>query len=70
MKPSALPRATPTLGVGCRMVLVDGEPVRRAHFLRLSISGPTTSPKLGAFLKRLAASRIDPAEMKLKLPHG
>ncbi len=67
-----LARATPTLGVGCHVVLVDGEPVLGAEnipTLADSVSGaePGTGrfqPRLGAFLKRLLAGRIRFAEIE------
>lgn len=61
-----LARATPSLGVGCHVVLVDGEPVlppkqipslvdsRTGHFL----------PTLSAFLLRLLTRRIHPNEIE------
>ena len=59
-------RATPTLGVGCHVVLVDGEPVLAAKEIP-SLVDPRTGrffPTLGAFLQRLLAGRISAAEME------
>ena len=47
-----LTRATPTLGVGCHVVLVDGEPMRRPSTLVEARTG-RFHPTLGAFLVRL-----------------
>lgn len=61
-----LSRATPTLGVGCHVVLADGEPVLPADKLPTLVDSRTGrfQPKLGAFLKRLLAGRIRPAEIE------
>jgi hopanoid biosynthesis associated protein HpnK len=59
-------RATPTLGVGCHVVLVDGEPVLPAEELPTLVD-PRTSrfqPTLGAFLKRLLIGRIRSSEIE------
>jgi predicted glycoside hydrolase/deacetylase ChbG (UPF0249 family) len=46
--------ATPSLGVGCHVVLVDGEPVLPGGF----------QPTMGAFLRRVIASGIDSAAIE------
>lgn len=59
-------RATPSLGVGCHVVLADGEPVLppgKIPSLIDSASGRFYST-LGAFLPRLIARRIRPAEIE------
>lgn len=59
-------RATPSLGAGCHVVLVDGEPAQTAASLP-TLTGSTTGRfhrTLGAFLKRLLAGGIDPAEIE------
>ena len=61
-----LARATPTLGVGCHVVLVDGEPVLPPQQIP-SLVDPQTGrfqPTLGAFLQRLLTGRIRTAEME------
>jgi len=61
--------STPTLGVGCHVVLVDGEralPVREVP----TLASQRTSrfhPKLGAFLTRLLMGRIRPAEIEAEV---
>ncbi len=47
-------RSTPSLGVGCHVVLVDREPVLRGGF----------QPSMGAFLRRVIAGRIDSAAIE------
>ena len=47
-------QSTPSLGVGCHVVLVDGEPVLHG----------VLQPTLSAFLRRLLAGRIDPAQIE------
>ena len=59
-------RSTATLGVGCHIVLVDGEPVLPLGRLPV-LSDPHTGrfhPKLGPFLKRLFAGHISSAEIE------
>ena len=59
-------RSTPSLGVGCHVVLVDGEPVLPAQDLP-TLADPRTGrfhPALGAFLKRLFSGRIRSAEIE------
>ncbi|HEY3706288.1 MAG TPA: ChbG/HpnK family deacetylase [Terracidiphilus sp.] len=59
-------RATPTLGVGCHVVLVDGEPMQAAAQL-LTLADSRSGrfhPKLGAFLRRLLSGKIVDAEIE------
>ena len=61
-----LARAMPSLGVGCHMVLVDGEPVLRAQSLPTLVD-PRTSrfyPTLGVFLKLLLTGHIRSSEIE------
>jgi predicted glycoside hydrolase/deacetylase ChbG (UPF0249 family) len=61
-----LARATPSLSVGCHIVLVDGEPVLPTAQLG-SLANPDTGrlqPTLGGFLKRLLSGRIRGAEIE------
>jgi hopanoid biosynthesis associated protein HpnK len=62
----ALARSTPTLGVGCHVVLVDGVPVLPADQLPTLVDPRTGrfQPTLGAFLQRLLAGRIRSAEIE------
>jgi hopanoid biosynthesis associated protein HpnK len=55
-----LARATPSLGVGCHVVLVDGEPVLPTRAIRSLVDRRTGRfhPTLGAFLQRLLTGRI------------
>ena len=57
---------TPTLGVGCHVVLVDGDPVLPAQELPSLVDPRTTRfhPKLGAFLQRLFTGRIHSTEIE------
>lgn len=59
-----LARATPSLGVGCHVVLLDGMPVA----LELPTLAPNGSlpPTLGAFLKKLLTGRIREEEIELE----
>ena len=59
-------RATPTLGVGCHVVLVDGEPMLSSHELPTLVDPRTGrfQPTLGAFLERLLTGRIRFAEIE------
>lgn len=59
-------RSTPSLGVGCHVVLVDGEPALAASKLPGLVNQSTGRfyPKLGAFLKRLLTGRISSAEIE------
>ena len=59
-------RATPSLGVGCHVVLVDGDPVLPPKKIP-SLVEPRTGrfhPILGAFLQRLLSGRIRSSEMQ------
>jgi predicted glycoside hydrolase/deacetylase ChbG (UPF0249 family) len=58
--------ATPSLGVGCHVLLVDGDPVLSAGKLPSLLKRRTGQflPSLGAFLRRLAASHIGSAEIE------
>ena len=62
----ALARATPALGVGCHVVLVDGEPVLPPRELPGLVDQRTGrfQPTLSAFLQRLFAGRIRSAEIE------
>ena len=58
--------ATPSLDVGCHVVLVDGEPVLGAQSLP-TLADPRTGrfhPKLGVFLKLLITGRIRSSEIE------
>jgi predicted glycoside hydrolase/deacetylase ChbG (UPF0249 family) len=59
-------RQTPGLGVGCHIVLVDGEPVLPAERIASLADVRTGRLKktLGGFLKSLMAGRIDAGEME------
>lgn len=59
-------RSMPTLGVGCHVVLVDGEPVLPAHQVPSLVDRNTGRfpDSLGEFLLRLFAGRIRSAEME------
>ena len=61
-----LAKATPTLGVGCHIVLVDGEPSASAQDVASLISGEKQgfNEKLGPFLTGLYSGRIRPAEIE------
>ena len=59
-------RSTPALGVGCHVVLVDGEPVLSPQQIP-SLADTSTGrfhPTLGAFLQRLLTGRIRFAEIE------
>lgn len=58
--------ATPTLGVGCHVVLVDGEPVLPAGEIPSLVDAKTGSfyQKLGPFLRRLFTGRIRAGEIE------
>jgi predicted glycoside hydrolase/deacetylase ChbG (UPF0249 family) len=57
---------TPSLGVGCHVVLVDGEPILPAGHLRTLVNRGSGRfhPTLGAFLPRLVAGHIHTAEIE------
>jgi hopanoid biosynthesis associated protein HpnK len=59
-------RATPTLGVGCHLVLVDGDPVLPPADIASLIDQKTARfpVSLGIFLTRLFAGRIRPEEIE------
>ena len=61
-----LARATPSLGVGCHVVLVGGEPVLPRQEIPTLADASTGcfQPTLGAFLKRLLAGHIRSAEIE------
>ena len=61
-----LARATPSLGVGCHVVLVNGEPVLRVQNLPTLVDPRTGRfyPTLGAFLKFLLIGRIRSSEIE------
>jgi hopanoid biosynthesis associated protein HpnK len=62
----AMARATPTLGVGCHVVLVDGDPVLPPAEVASLIDQKTGRfpVSLGVFLTRLFTGRIRPAEIE------
>jgi predicted glycoside hydrolase/deacetylase ChbG (UPF0249 family) len=59
-------RCTPTLGVGCHVVLVDGEPVLPARELPTLVDQRTGRfrPTLGGFLQRVLTGRIASSEIE------
>ena len=61
-----LARSTPTLGVGCHVVLVDGAPLLSARELPTLVDPRTGrfQPTLGLFLQRLFAGRIRSSEIE------
>jgi hopanoid biosynthesis associated protein HpnK len=61
-----LARANPALGVGCHIVLVDGEPVLPPREIPTLVDRETGRfpPKLGTFLMRLFSGRIRSAEIE------
>lgn len=61
-----LARATASLGVGCHVVLVDGDPVLPPQRIPSLVDRRTgrLHPTLGAFLPRLLADRIRPREIE------
>lgn len=62
----ALARATPSLGVGCHVVLVDGDPVLPPHEIPTLVDHRTGRfhATLGTFLERLFTGRIVAAEIE------
>ena len=62
----ALALANPSLGVGCHVVLVDGQPVLPPREVQTLIDSQTGCfpPKLTTFLSRLFTGRIRPAEIE------
>lgn len=61
-----LARATPSLGVGCHVVLVDGEPVLAARQISTLVDPRTGGfqPTLGAFLTRLLTGGVRSSEIE------
>ena len=59
-------RSMPTLGVGCHVVLVDGEPALPARELPTLVEPRTGrfQPTLGAFLRQLLTGRIHSSEIE------
>jgi len=57
---------TPSLGIGCHIVLVDGEPVLPAAEIPTLVHKATGRfhPTLGGFLGRVLSGRIDAAEIQ------
>lgn len=64
-----LARATPTLDVGCHIVLADGEPVLPAREISTLIDPKTGGfhVALTAFLRKLFTGRIRPAEIEAEV---
>jgi predicted glycoside hydrolase/deacetylase ChbG (UPF0249 family) len=62
----AMALATPSLGVGCHVVLVDGEPLLSAGKLPTLVDPGTGrfQPKLGTFIARLLSGRIHASEIE------
>jgi predicted glycoside hydrolase/deacetylase ChbG (UPF0249 family) len=63
---ASLAHSTPSLGVGCHVVLVDGDPVLPAQELP-TLADPRTGRfqlMLGTFLMRLLTGRINSAEIE------
>src|ERR1035437_9569410 len=63
----AIARATPTLGVGCHVVLVDGEPVLSPARDIPNLADPASGrfrSSLGGFLERLLTGRIRSSEIE------
>lgn len=65
----ALAQATPSLGVGCHVVLVDGEPILEPCVIPTLADAQTgrLSPTLGGFLKRLLTGRITAADIEAEV---
>ena len=61
-----LARSTPALGVGCHVVLVDGEPVLKPQDLPSLVNqqAGVFHPKLSTFLQKLLAGRISETEIE------
>jgi hopanoid biosynthesis associated protein HpnK len=61
-----LAKSEPALGVGCHVVLVDGDPVLEANALPTLADVRTGQlhPTLGAFLKRLLSGRVRSEEIE------
>jgi predicted glycoside hydrolase/deacetylase ChbG (UPF0249 family) len=58
-----LARSTPSLGVGCHVVLVDGEPLR-SHSTLVTARTGSFHPTLTAFLGPLLSGRIPASEIE------
>ncbi len=58
--------ATPSLGIGCHVVLVDGDPVLPPEAIPTLIDSSTSQfhPKLGPFLRRLLTGRMCATEIE------
>jgi hopanoid biosynthesis associated protein HpnK len=63
---ASLARSTPSLGVGCHVVLVDGDPILPAQELPTLVDPRSGrfQPTLGTFLMRMLTGRIRPAEIE------
>lgn len=61
-----LAHANPSLGVGCHVVLIDGEPVLPPQEIPSLIDAPTGQflPTVAAFLRRLCIGRIHTEEIE------
>lgn len=59
-------KTTPMLGVGCHVVLVDGEPVQPPARIPTLADAATgrLRPTLGTFLKALYRGKIDPSDIE------
>src|SRR5258708_25743462 len=62
----AIARATPSLGVGCHIVLVDGDSVQPAALIPTLADSQTgrLHPTLGAFVQRLVREKIRSREIE------
>jgi chitin disaccharide deacetylase len=62
----ALALQTPSLGVGCHVVLVDGQPALDPHRIPTLVDHRTGQfhTALGSFLRRLLVGRISPADIE------
>ena len=60
--------ASPSLGVGCHIVLVDGSPVSAGARIEtlLGADGQHFRPTLATFVRDLVLGRIDPAEVEVE----
>jgi chitin disaccharide deacetylase len=61
-------KTTPSLGVGCHVVLVDGDPIQPAAQLPTLAHQATGRfhPKLGDFLRRVLSGRINAGEIEIE----
>jgi hopanoid biosynthesis associated protein HpnK len=63
-----LARATPSLGVGCHLVLVGGKPVSPAHEVPSLVDSRGRMPdSLAAFAARVSAGRVRAADIEREL---